>query len=443
MWAYRRSLGSLRQRTCIRPNRGGHRTDALRGVNLCWAMTAEAKDAAPAIEGEATISLAEMPPLAAGRRMALVPESGSATLQDMNGRATEHRPRWRLNLVWAIGATLAVAACVWATIYVMRPATDPLASSQHTTVEVVQGEVGSTLALNTVTSWDPLAAGANRASGVITSVPVSPGQIVKAGDVLYTVNLRPVVVAAGAIPAFRTIVDGARGADVAQLQSMLSVLGFYKNAIDGKVEKGTVEAIKKWQKSLDLEVTGVVAVEDVIFIPSLPARVILDEEAMKVGSILMGGESALDILPASPSFVIPVSEAQGSLVPEGARVEVTSPEGERWFGVVSGSLPGEEGQRSLVLNGVDGTSLCGSQCEQIPAVGQVTLRSQVSVVETAEGLVVPSIAIVTDARGRTFVVSKSGKEIEVDVKAVAKGVSLVEGVPEGTRVQLPAGSNAR
>jgi multidrug efflux pump subunit AcrA (membrane-fusion protein) len=94
----------------------------------------------------------------------------------------------------------------WAAATVLTPAKDVLDSTAFTYVEVVNGEVGSSINLNTVAEWTPIPVGSNLASRVVTSVNVEPGQEVGPGAVLYTVNLRPVVIGQGEHPGVPVLV---------------------------------------------------------------------------------------------------------------------------------------------------------------------------------------------------------------------------------------------
>ena len=166
---------------------------------------------------------------------------------------------------------------VWSISIVLRPAKVPLDETTFTYVTVEPGEVGSSISLNTVAAWSPEQAGTNQAAGVVTDVAISAGDDVTQGAVLYSVNLRPVVVAQGLVPAFRSITQNTRGADVAQLQKMLAETGFYTGSADGEIGAKTISAIQAWQESLGTLPTGVVELGDIMFVPSLPARVTLDK----------------------------------------------------------------------------------------------------------------------------------------------------------------------
>lgn len=330
------------------------------------------------------------------------------------------------------------AAAAWAVLTVVRPAEDPLTASPFTYVEVTSGEVGSSINLNTVAEWTTVPVGENRAQGVVTAVTVAAGDEVSQGAVLYFVDERPVVIAQGAVPMYRMIGEKAVGTDVAQLQQLLAALGHYDGGADGEAGWGTITAIKAWQKSLGLEATGTVGVADIIFVPSLPTRVSLDTEVIVRGATLVGGESIVKGLPASPSFTIPVTDGQAAMMPTGTRVEVTSPSGTLWEAFVTDQVSSTETQTITVnLTGADDTLICLDACAEIPVTGEARLASRIVTVEPVSGLVVPSAALVTSADGTVGVIDKTGTRHSVSVLAAARGMSVIEGVDAGTSVRVP------
>lgn len=351
----------------------------------------------------------------------------------------ERLRRWPW-LVVAGFAILAVgAAGAWAVLTVLRPAEDPLASTEHTYVEVSEGSVGTSIALNTVAAWDQVPVASNQASGIVTAIAVDAGAEVHQGSTLYTVGLRPVVAGHGEVPMFRDIGAGTSGADVRQLQEMLAALGYYGGAIDGKAEQGTAAAIKSWQAALGVEKTGVVAVGDVVFLPQLPTRVAFDPELISRGVTLTGGEAGILGLSAAPRFWIPVTDSQATMISDGGAVEVSAPDGQVWHGIAGEQKRNaEDNTVTVAVTGVDGTALCGEACAQVPVSGQSTLPSQIVTVEQVDGLVVPSAALVTTADGVTAVIDGDDNRIPVEVVASAKGMSVITGVEDGLRVRVPA-----
>lgn len=358
----------------------------------------------------------------------------SSTRSDLLTR----RDRWWRSAL--IGGALMVAGALiaWAVLSVMRPASDVLEATDYTFAEVSTGEVGASLRLNTVAQWTSSPVGSNRADGVVNSVEASSGDDVGQGDVLYTVDLRPVVIAEGPVPMFRDVGAEASGGDVRQIQQLLADLGYYTGPVEGEAGSSTVDAIRAWQGSLGVEQTGVVPVGDVVFVPSLPTRIVLDSELIVRGATLAGGEAVVSALSETPDFTLPVTDAQSALIPTGARVEITSPEDDVWPGQVSDrDRDAETGIVTIHIEGEDDAGICGDDCAQIPASGESMLSTVIVTVETVTGLMVPSSAIVTDVNGQTLLIDEDGERLEVTVVASAQGMSIVEGVEDGTRVRVP------
>ena len=82
----------------------------------------------------------------------------------------------------------------------------------------------------------------------VTKAPVA-GTKIKEGDVLMTVNGRPVFALGGSVPMYRALGPGTSGDDVTQLQKALKRLGFDPGAISGTYGQGTATAVADWYKS--------------------------------------------------------------------------------------------------------------------------------------------------------------------------------------------------
>lgn len=344
---------------------------------------------------------------------------------------------WAGALGVGVVALLIGAGVGWAGAIVLTPVEDVLDSSAFTFVEVVDGEVGSSINLNTVAEWTPIPVGTNQASGTVTTVDVAPGDEVTHGTVLYTVNLRPVVVAQGSIPSFQSLARGSEGADVKQVQAMLAALGHFTGTPDGEFGYVTERAVKDWQKSLGLPQDGIVQPGDLVFVPKLPTRLALDTEVIKRGAIVTGGEAVVKGLPTAPTFVIPVTESQTSMMPNGTRVELTNGDA-AWEAVVVDQVTDEMAGTTIILAGQDGAVICGEECAMIPVTGQTLLQSRIVTIETVAGLVVPSAALLSGADGKVTVTDAEAVSHSVTVVTSARGMSVIEGVPAGTRVRVPA-----
>ena len=332
----------------------------------------------------------------------------------------------------------------WAGRVALEPPEDPLAVDVGPVTYVVDsGEVGRSLSFSAVAEWGLVPVGRNGAVGVVTAVEVDAGELVESGDVLYTVGLRPVVVAVGSVPMFRDLGRGVSGDDVVQLQGLLAGLGFYAGEQTGTLDAATESAVRVWQESLGLDDTGVVAAGDVVFVPVLPAPLAFSE-ALEVGARLSGGEELVLRVPDVPVFRVPLSIDQRDLVPLSAPVRVRYPEGV-WEGRIEQAveLP-ERGQLDLILAAVDGGAVCGDDCARWVSVTRPTdFGVEIVVIPRVEGPVVPVAAIISDPGNRTFVLTDAGEEVDIEVVASAGGIAVVDGVEVGTVIQIPfAGSDA-
>lgn len=362
--------------------------------------------------------------------------SGSREIARSGSSRLRTPGRW---IAGGIAILIAGAGVGWAASTVLTPPADVLESTSFTYVEVVNGEVGSSINLNTVAAWTPVPVGSNLAAGTVTTVNVEPGQEVATGAVLYTVNLRPVVIAQGNIPSFRPLSRGSSGADVSQLQSMLATLGYYTYDVDGEFDWVTEQAVEAWQGSLGVDDDGSVQAGDIIYVPSLPTRVSLDTEKVKRGANLGGGEEIVRGLPATPEFTVPVTATQASLMPVGTRVEIAGPDGQEWEGSVIEQVPSSKDDSvTLKLGGPDGAPICGDECAAVPVSDQALLRSRIVTVETVTGLTVPSAALLSKADGSLVVIDEADVEHDVTVITSARGMSIIEGVTQGLHVRVPA-----
>lgn len=345
----------------------------------------------------------------------------------------------------AIGAVLFVVigfVAGWSVWRVFGDTDAPIEVRDHTFVAVVPGEVSSTRSLRATAMWTVAPAASNRAAGTVTSVELSLGDFADVGDVMYTVDESPVVAAAGDTPAYRDMKLGDRGNDIAQLQSMLSELGFYSGEIDGEFDSSLRNVVRAWQRTMGTPVTGVVSVGDVVFLPVMPSRVVLDADSLKPGQILSGGEAAIGVLGESPEFSVDIGSAQTDPVPVGQELTLVANLGGQevsWSAVAGETVLGPDGLVVTLLPS-GSAPICGDRCELVPIETGAALEAVLILVPRTRGLVVPIGALATTANGDTAVIDESGNLLHVEVVATARGMAVVEGVPEGTRVRVPARS---
>lgn len=328
------------------------------------------------------------------------------------------------------------AAAFWAGRVALEPPEDPLGeATEAVTYTVDVGTVGRSLSFTAVAEWPVKPAGRQTGSGVVTSVDIETGDVVAAGDILYTISLRPVVVARGSVPMFRPLSLRDSGEDVAQLQELLAQLGFSDDEVDGSFGTATRDAVREWQDSLGVDDTGVVEAGDLVFVESLPARLVLSESVLP-GSRLADGETVVSSVADSPDFRIPLSPEQSDLVPLSADVIVSYPEGV-WDARIEQAVETGPGQLDLVLTGPNGGSVCGEECaDWVSLTGTTNFRAEIVVIPETMGPVVPVGALSTDAANRPSVTLTDGTLAPVTILEAANGIAVVKGIEVGTEIVL-------
>ncbi|WP_432062952.1 peptidoglycan-binding protein [Streptomyces sp. S1] len=86
---------------------------------------------------------------------------------------------------------------------------------------------------------------------VITDIRVKPGQKLSYGQVLVEISGRPIFLLKGDIPAYRDLIPGMQGRDVAQLQDALAGIGYSLGADrSGFFGSGTEKAVNRFYRSI-------------------------------------------------------------------------------------------------------------------------------------------------------------------------------------------------
>lgn len=334
---------------------------------------------------------------------------------------------WALALVVAAG--LGAVFGRWAFV----PPGVEEATDAPATVDVAEMTVGRSLPLAVSAAWEARPFGVGAASGVLTSLEVADGDTVGVGDRVFSVELRPVVAAVGEVPAFRDLSQGARGADVAQVQQLLIDTGFVAGSADGVFGPATTRAVRAWQASLGLERDGVVRAGDVVFAARLPARVRVAED-VAVGTRVAPGDVVLSVLDGAPEFVATIPQA--SSADPSLPIEVTFAE-EVVETVVAGSRNDMSGNTIWTLTRVDGTSVCADRCEQVPLdQNDAVYPARQVLVPEVTGPGVPAAAVWFTASGEPYVVLPDGTQVPVTILGQGQGGVVLDGVENGTTVVL-------
>jgi peptidoglycan hydrolase-like protein with peptidoglycan-binding domain len=304
------------------------------------------------------------------------------------------------------------------------------------TVTVQTMSVGRSVPVFVSATWTEHPFGVGAAEGVLTSLPITGTANI--GDVLYTVDLRPVVAAVGSVPAFRDLTQGDSGADVQQLQQFLVDIGLFEGAVDGTFTAQTTAAVQSWQQRIGVEADGIVRAADIVYTPELPTAVKL-LDGIAIGTRLNAGDIVLSALDPTPEFAATILQDS----PADPALPFTMEFGDQKIEtVVAATRPDQGGASTWVLTRPDGSSVCADQCNQVPLDPALAVYpAHQIVIPEATGPGVPAAALWLTAAGDPYLVTPEGEEIPVTILSQGQGSVVLSGVDEGTVVVL-AGSTA-
>ncbi len=253
----------------------------------------------------------------------------------------ERRRRFRLWLV--AGLVVVVMAGAGAAVYLVNP----FASSGEANAGVQDNAYPTatkTIKQQRLSSQTPVSGTLGYAGtysvvgqtpGTFTSLP-SVGQIIEAGQMLYAVDNKPVVLLKGDIPAYRTLSEGLSGPDVKELNAALVKLGYATTKqLDPTSDYfgyRTKAALEKLQKHFGLTENGRLSLGQAVFLPT-SARV--TNVAPSPGGPAQGGQEVLAATSLSREVVVELDAVQQDQVKKGDEVTITLPDNSTTPGVVS------------------------------------------------------------------------------------------------------------
>jgi len=218
--------------------------------------------------------------------------------------------------------------------------------ASRTTVKVRRGSLETEHELGGTASYGDTWAMPITATGVVTHRH-DVGTIVEPGNELVSIDAQPVFLVAGAMPMYRTLelIDtssrdefGNRrqelvGYDVLQLQQFLIGLGAATEDLDiditadGVFGKATRNAVRAWQKSAGIPVSGSVDATQMVFSAD-PVRI---AAVLRVGSKF----EKLEVSAPDPIVTVDTNARQRSLISVDTSVEISSSSDEKVPGTVT------------------------------------------------------------------------------------------------------------
>jgi hypothetical protein len=257
------------------------------------------------------------------------------------------------------------------------------------------------------------------------------GQTVGNGTVIAQVAGRPVFVFVGTTPMYRTLTAGEAGADIAQLQSDLSGIGFGITDTSGSYGDSTGAALAELYEREGYSPPPqapaprghakgpiVEPQSEIVFVPVLPATVAATKEP--IGKAV--GSPAVTLTYGPIVVNATLTPAQGYTAEPGDRATVTLGRGRPLVGVVrsiSRSVSKPKATATIALSGAAAGAGIGSHAT-------VTIDAESSAVPA---LAVPIGALYADGSGNAYVIlaGHSSEHLAVTVgQAVGGYVPVVD-----------------
>jgi multidrug efflux system membrane fusion protein len=269
---------------------------------------------------------------------------------------------------------------------------------------------------------------ANKVNGTMTWVPTA-GATVERGATVYKVDDLPVVLMYGALPFYRPLSSGTEGADVDQFTANLKALGY---------SGFSTSAIKKWQKALGLQQTGVVE----------PGRIAVAAEAMRIATVqaVVGDEASpgrevLSYTATKRQIITTIEVNDSRLVKVNEKVKVTLPDNK----VVEGAIVSS---RTVIQNEQNGDATTRIEVTIGLADAKVDFdQASVKIAFTASTrqnvLTVPVAALLAlreGGYGVEIIEGTSSRIVAVDTGMFAAGRVEVSGagLSDGLTVGMPS-----
>jgi peptidoglycan hydrolase-like protein with peptidoglycan-binding domain len=278
------------------------------------------------------------------------------------------------------------------------------------------------------------------ALAVVTRTVLRRGATVQPGQVIVEVSGRPLFAFPGAVPAYRDLVPGDTGADVAQLQRGLAAIGYPKGFdTAGTFGAGTAAAVAAFYTALGYAVPNgepMVPRAEIMFVPRFPAQVV--KVAGPAGKQASGSLATLSMGP--PAVVGQLSPTDGALIKAGMAVTVTDPATglARRGRIVSVAL------RTTAAHSRSGGVYLPATIRMgrplpLSMIGQDVSLSIVAAHSAGAVLAVPEAAIFARADGRLYVTkvtgtgagTGTGTSVQVPVRILVTGNGLVGVAPAG------------
>lgn len=252
------------------------------------------------------------------------------------------------------------------------------------------------------------------------------GSTVARGGPLFRVDDQPVTLLFGQLPTYRRLTVGVKGGDVKQLEENLRAMHFGDLTPDESFTTRTATALKRWQRALGVDDTGVIDPGQVVF---APAAIRIATHTVRVGDLADG--EILRYTGTAGAVTVPLTARQQGFAEVGTRVVVTLRGGETVDGTVErvNAIPPDKAAEAGGDSTAVATVKIANPAKTKGQQGPVTVRFIVK--ERGNVLTVPVVALVALAEG--------GYGVQVLEAGNTRFVAVETGLFANGRVEIKPG----
>jgi hypothetical protein len=289
----------------------------------------------------------------------------------------------------------------------------------------------------------------NRARGTYTELP-DAGDKVDCGDVLYRVDDKPVLLLCGSTPAYRSLSQGERGSDVAELNTNLVDLGYATRAqldpSSHNFSSETASALERLQSKVGEDRTGSLDLGQAVF---LPESVRIAKVNGELGGSAQPGAQVMDATSDTLEVQVALDPSLRGEVKTGDRAQITLPGNTSVTGKVD-----RLGRVAQVPAGQDNDAggatipayISLDDPEQARGLDQAPVQVEITTKGVEDALSIPVTAIIGNSGGgfAVEVVRADGRRelvaVELGMFDTAGGrVQVVQGdLRQGDQVVVPS-----
>lgn len=176
---------------------------------------------------------------------------------------------------WVIGSSVLAIGAVTAAAVGFGGDGEPRESNTTglpaATAPVTRATLTQQTVVNGVLGYGPAVTVQARGDGIITALPAL-GATLSRGQPVYHTDNRPRPLFYGTLPLYRPLHASDVGEDVREVEQNLAALGYQGFTVDASYTATTAKAVRKWQKDLGLDQSGVFDPTSVVIAPA-PLRV--------------------------------------------------------------------------------------------------------------------------------------------------------------------------